>query len=274
MPTKRCEYQSAFKIILAGRADLVFCSHDIMLECWRASPETRPSFADLAKRLGDMLQDSVKDVRRIGIVLDGNSYKYIYNLQHYLDLNEPYLQMNTDYFRGGKRDYFSSMGPPETPAPPVPTYVNTGGEKGSPDKSYLKMSPKSDVVFYDNTKTETDGVHLNQINLSDAMFKSSPPANNFDKKGSRQSKKPEEMPMLKHINELVSSDSETEAQPLSTSGNSKNGPVVSPFKTDKRDYVNVPSTMGDKPTIVEMDVAKDSFSNPTYLELKSYSGKK
>lgn len=184
--------------------------------------------------------------------------------------------MNTDFFQGGKRDYFSSMGPPETPAPPVPTYVNTSGDKGSPDKSYLKMSPKSDVVFYDNTKTETDGVHLNQINLSDAMFKSSPPANNFDKKSSRQSKKPEEMPMLKHINELVSSDSETEAHPKS--GYSKNGTVVSPFKTDNRNYVNVPSTMGDKPTIVEMDegrvVAKDSFSNPTYLELKSYSGKK
>lgn len=43
----------------------LLCSHDIMLECWRASPETRPSFADLAKRLGDMLQDSVKDVRHI-----------------------------------------------------------------------------------------------------------------------------------------------------------------------------------------------------------------
>lgn len=40
----------------------ISCSHDIMLECWRASPATRPSFLELGKRLGDMLQDSVKDV--------------------------------------------------------------------------------------------------------------------------------------------------------------------------------------------------------------------
>lgn len=41
---------------------LDFYRHDIMLECWRASPETRPSFAELEKRMGEMLQDTVKDV--------------------------------------------------------------------------------------------------------------------------------------------------------------------------------------------------------------------
>ena len=196
-----------------------------------------------------------------------------------MDLNEPYLQMNTEYLRTGKsRDYFSSMGPPEAPAPPVPTYVNTGkgAESGSPaDNSYLKMSPNTGKVFYGSSPTETDGAQLNQINLSDAMFKTSPPANNFDKKQARQSRKPEEMPMLKHINELAhSSDSETET-PVDDGG--------SPPKTDNRNYVNVPSSMGGKPpapsSTSPFDIergysSKDAFSNPTYLGLKSYSDKK
>lgn len=185
--------------------------------------------------------------------------------------------MNTEYMRTGKRDYFSSMGPPEDAAPPVPTYVNTngGGESGSPDNSYLKMSPNSGKVFYDHSNSEVDGAQLNQIHLSDAMFKKSPPANNFDKKNARQSKKPEEMPMLKHINELVSSDdSETEVQ--GTSGeDAKNGIAMSPLKPENRNYVNVPSTMGQKnPGDVERGYnPKDAFSNPTYLGLKSYSDK-
>lgn len=188
--------------------------------------------------------------------------------------------MNTEYMRTGKRDYFSSMGPPETPAPPVPTYVNTkGGEEGgSPDTSYLKMSPNTGKVFYDNSNNEIDGRQLNQIHLSDAMFKKSPPANNFDKKtgaAGRQSKKPEEMPMLKHINELVSSDSETEA---ANGESSKNGIALTSLNADNRNYVNVPSTMGQgekqQPVDVERGYSpKDAFSNPTYLGLKSYSDK-
>lgn len=212
----------------------------------------------------------------------------MFYLQHYLDLNEPYLQMNTEYLRTGKRDYFSSMGPPEDAAPPVPTYVNTnGGEAGaggSPDTSYLKMSPNTGKVFYDNSNSEVDGgvKQPNQIHLSDAMFKKSPPANNFDKKNARQSKKPEEMPMLKHINELVSSDdSDPEGQGSGGVGNdNKNGIAMSPMKTtsptENRNYVNVPSTMGGKKGSADVERGynpQDAFSNPTYLGLKSYSDK-
>lgn len=182
--------------------------------------------------------------------------------------------MNTELLRSGNRDYFSSMGPPEAPAPPVPTYVNTkGGETSSPsDNSYLKMSPNTGKVFYDASNTEVDGRQLNQINLSDAMFKKSPPANNFDKKSARQSKKPEEMPMLKHINELVSSDSETEL--TNGEGSTRDVAPTPSVRTDSRNYVNVPSTMGQKSVDVEQGFSpKDAFSNPTYLGLKSYSDK-
>lgn len=200
-----------------------------------------------------------------------------------MDLNEPYLQMNTMNLDSGKRDYFSSMGPPETPAPPVPTYVNTNGEKGSPDSSYLNMSPKSGQVYYESaSKDDQDGVQLNHINL----FKKSPPASNFDKKGVRQSKKPEEMPMLKHINELVSSDSETEG---TTHGNSSETRIEIPLApirttTESNNYVNVPLPSGNSAggakiaPIVEIEdgfnSSKDAFSNPTYLGLKSFSDSK
>lgn len=41
-----------------------------MLDCWKMNPMTRPSFTDLAERLGDLLQDSTKSVSNI-------SYSYI-----------------------------------------------------------------------------------------------------------------------------------------------------------------------------------------------------
>lgn len=33
-----------------------------MLDCWKMNPMTRPSFTDLAERLGDLLQDGTKSV--------------------------------------------------------------------------------------------------------------------------------------------------------------------------------------------------------------------
>lgn len=36
--------------------------YNIMLDCWKMNPMTRPSFTDLAERLGDLLQDGTKSV--------------------------------------------------------------------------------------------------------------------------------------------------------------------------------------------------------------------
>lgn len=33
-----------------------------MLDCWKMNPMARPSFTDLAERLGDLLQDGTKSV--------------------------------------------------------------------------------------------------------------------------------------------------------------------------------------------------------------------
>jgi len=33
-----------------------------MLDCWKMNPMTRPSFTDLAERLGDLLEDGTRSV--------------------------------------------------------------------------------------------------------------------------------------------------------------------------------------------------------------------
>lgn len=48
----------------------------------------------------------------------------ILSLQHYVDLNEPYLRVNTEYMKRNQTDYLSLMGSPDEMAPPPPRYVN------------------------------------------------------------------------------------------------------------------------------------------------------
>lgn len=44
--------------------------YDIMLNCWRAKPESRPLFNELEKTLGRYLHQSVKDVSLMIIPVD------------------------------------------------------------------------------------------------------------------------------------------------------------------------------------------------------------
>lgn len=37
--------------------------YDMMMNCWNFVPETRPTFDELEKRLGGLMQDAVKNVR-------------------------------------------------------------------------------------------------------------------------------------------------------------------------------------------------------------------
>jgi len=38
--------------------------YNLMLDCWKMNPVTRPSFTDLAEFLGDLLEDGTKSVSR------------------------------------------------------------------------------------------------------------------------------------------------------------------------------------------------------------------
>lgn len=54
---------------------------------------------------------------------NNNSLFFIF-YQHYVDLNEPYLRVNTEYMKRSQTDYLSLMGSPDEMAPPPPRYVN------------------------------------------------------------------------------------------------------------------------------------------------------
>uniref|UniRef100_A0A6P4EV92 Vascular endothelial growth factor receptor 1 n=1 Tax=Drosophila rhopaloa TaxID=1041015 RepID=A0A6P4EV92_DRORH len=102
--------------------------YEIMLECWRKNPESRPLFTELEKRFARLLGEDVAN--------------------HYLDLNNPYMQSNIEYMKNQPTDYLSMMGSPDELAPAAPRYVN--GHivpdiriEELPD-DYMAMSPDSD----------------------------------------------------------------------------------------------------------------------------------
>ncbi|RLU26184.1 hypothetical protein DMN91_002350 [Ooceraea biroi] len=91
--------------------------HDIMLHCWKAKPTLRPSFTDLAKNIGDLLEENVRI--------------------HYISLNTPYMDMNSMNLGN---DYLTMMSAPDhaTLSSPGHNYVNS---PSLPDSVYLPMSP-------------------------------------------------------------------------------------------------------------------------------------
>ncbi|XP_055710177.1 vascular endothelial growth factor receptor 1 isoform X3 [Phlebotomus papatasi] len=228
------------------RMDKPLCAnqeiYDVMLQCWCANPESRPLFSDLEKRLSNMLQESVRD--------------------HYVDLNEPYLQMNTEYLKSGQRDYLASMGPPETPAPPVPTYVNRDVIEALPlemslqdtsSPNYLQMSPKSGSVAF-SARPSTSTAKHHSPTLANNLNTSSP----SNQKNRKKPGLPEEIPMLPRSTSALSSDSEPE---LSPNPSMRERTIPSIDTTDN--YVNVPSS-----TVINMNSVfgpRDAFSNPTYV---------
>ncbi|XP_034472515.1 vascular endothelial growth factor receptor 1-like [Drosophila innubila] len=78
--------------------------YEIMLECWRKSPESRPLFGELEKRFAKMLG---KDLAN-----------------HYMDMNDPYMRSNSEYMKNQPIDYLSMMGSPDEFASSAPRYVN------------------------------------------------------------------------------------------------------------------------------------------------------
>ncbi|KAF2903028.1 hypothetical protein ILUMI_03160 [Ignelater luminosus] len=79
--------------------------YKIMCECWHPKPLCRPSFTKLAETIGSTLEESVK--------------------QYYVDLNDPYLVMNTQRLEEGQSDYLAMLSPPDFEHLSSPhTYVN------------------------------------------------------------------------------------------------------------------------------------------------------
>lgn len=222
-----------------------------MLQCWSANPESRPLFSELEKRLGNLLENGVAE--------------------HYIDLNQPYLQMNVDQFSNGQTDYLSCMAAPEgvAPRPPVPTYVNghlipMANAPSIPD--YVTMSPTKTLNI--NSPGGDGDIQLEQQGHFQFPILESPTlSDNLTPSGSRRNRKPglpEEIPMLKRSNQSISTDSETEISPDAQTSQRQFGDIRPQPRDLKKmeNYVNVPST------IINMNSdfnTKDAVSNPGYV---------
>ena len=102
--------------------------YKVMKDCWLAEPELRPTFNELAEKMGEELKDGEKD--------------------HYLELNKPFEMENEEK----QQKYVTLMTKPPLIEVPTPTDVN---KKRSPNKicnfqkapkiklSWTKMKQKS-----------------------------------------------------------------------------------------------------------------------------------
>ncbi|VVC44268.1 Protein kinase, ATP binding site,Tyrosine-protein kinase, active site,Immunoglobulin [Cinara cedri] len=88
--------------------------YNIMLDCWKVVPMSRPTFTDLSERLSDLLQDGTKS--------------------HYMNLNEVYMRMNTE--GGHSTDYLSLL--------TEPTYLNCSTVSENNSNSCLNISEHSE----------------------------------------------------------------------------------------------------------------------------------
>ncbi|KAI8118603.1 Platelet-derived growth factor receptor alpha [Lucilia cuprina] len=258
--------------------------YDIMLECWSTNPERRPLFNVLKERFALMLGEEVTN--------------------HYVDLNEPYLRVNTEYMKHKPTDYLSLMGSPDEMAPPPPRYVNghilpeIRIDLSTDD--YLTMSPNGDAVIFsptrpkDSPKTLEDNVDDQPPNISATSFNFPDTAapqhsptivNNLDSpvnKPPRNKKEgieplPEEIPML-HNTQHNEDSPEQPRKYTQMLQQTRNVPTPSPRHhvaetklqgEGGENYVNIKSPK--KFINNNGSKAPDAFSNPSYQILKTGS---
>lgn len=72
---------------------LILYSYAIMLQCWSAKPESRPSFSELERRFGSLIEETESTI--------------------YVRLNESYLQMNSFQNKSDKTNYMEMNGIPQ-----------------------------------------------------------------------------------------------------------------------------------------------------------------
>lgn len=176
-----------------------------MLQCWSANATSRPDFGELTKSLGKLLENGVAE--------------------HYIDLNEPYVQVNANNFSDGQTDYLSMMAVPECQAPAIPNYVNGGVPPPENRDSVVGNGLNEHKITIDEPSP------IKNLNLNQSPFKNR--RNNPDI--------PEEIPMLNRSNK---SDSETDFNQLNDD------------KTIQNSYINVPLSTSQ---------TNNSVSNPTYV---------
>ncbi|KAL7741115.1 hypothetical protein ACLKA6_018146 [Drosophila palustris] len=257
--------------------------YEIMLECWRKSPESRPLFNVLEKRFANMLGEDTAN--------------------HYLDLNDPYMRSNTEYMKNRPTDYLSLMGSPDEFAPAAPRYVN--GHivpdiriEEMPD-DYLQMNTENSTAIFSPTRP-TEFADMPDIQTTETSFtfpdtqnvgQHSPTlANNMDSSAHKPMRRkngmptvdaadqaPEEIPMLHRSSTSDGEQSPEQArrfpqalkQQYVTPTPSPRHHIETNLNGDSDNYVNVKPP---RKSLVNKSAAgassTDAFSNPSYQPLK------
>lgn len=169
-----------------------------------------------------------------------------------------------DNYQKGVRDYLTSLSIPdgEAPVPPLAEeesfYVNNSAPDinapSTPD--YLSMSPKSGVVKYNSNKG--DYIRPDSPTITKNLDTSPKNKKNVNKKPEL----PEEIPMLQHNQNGLSStdDADTGAQNtytdmnLSSNNNNQTDPEYKNIFATNENYVNIPATNKNS-----------SIANPSYI---------
>ncbi|XP_017854588.1 vascular endothelial growth factor receptor 1 isoform X2 [Drosophila busckii] len=258
--------------------------YEIMLECWRKSPDSRPLFNVLERRFANMLGEDVAN--------------------HYLDLNDPYMRSNTENMKNNPTDYLSMMGSPDEFAPPAPRYVNghivpdIRIDESSDD--YLQMNTEnSTAIFSPRAPIQSNEfADLPAIETSETSFtfpdnisgQHSPTlANNMDNSSIHKplrkkngmptvdaaDQAPEEIPMLhraytdspEQVRRYPAASSKAYAAPTPSprhhietalNGSNSNGENYVNVKPPRKNLVNKSAAAGS---------GTDAFSNPSYQPL-------
>ncbi|KAH8378483.1 hypothetical protein KR093_011649, partial [Drosophila rubida] len=260
--------------------------YEIMLECWRKSPESRPLFNVLEKRFANMLGEDAAN--------------------HYLDLNDPYMRSNTEYMRNRPTDYLSLMGSPDEFAPAAPRYVN--GHivpdiriEDVPD-DYLQMNTENNTAIFSPTRPKGDDfkdipttTETSFTFPTDSQQGQHSPtlANNMDSSAGHKSMRrkngmptidaadqaPEEIPMLHRISTSDDGDRSPDQQrkfPQMPTPSPRHH-VETTINGDSDNYVNVKpprKNLVNKITGAGAASSTDAFSNPSYQPLTAVNAEK
>ncbi|XP_078051038.1 vascular endothelial growth factor receptor 1-like [Augochlora pura] len=102
--------------------------YDIMCQCWKDEPSSRPSFAQLVDIVEKLLEGNVK--------------------APYMDLNAPYQDMNRTRQEGGTNGYLTMVSVPDHVgfSPPADNYTNSSASGAASEFDYLRMKPKNAAV--------------------------------------------------------------------------------------------------------------------------------
>ncbi|XP_068143808.1 vascular endothelial growth factor receptor 1 isoform X3 [Drosophila tropicalis] len=274
--------------------------YEIMLECWRKSPESRPLFNELERRFASMLTEDVAN--------------------HYLDLNNPYMQSNMQYMKTQPTDYLALMGSPDEPAPERPRYVNGHMVpdiriEEFPD-DYQEPSTVSGTAIFSPTRLESDENAVKFTDFPDFSSKQtnetssftfpdtvrqqhSPTlSNNMDGGAHKPLRKknglptvdaadraPEEIPMLHRSSNSDDGDQSNNSpaqqrrfpqvlkQQYVTPTPSPRHHVETKLNGDNENYVNVKPPRKNLAKTPATGTTTDAFSNPSYQPLSKVNEK-